>query len=70
MATRSPFSAYKGDEPFIFVCYAHEDADLVYRELSRLRDTGFNLWYDEGIEPGAEWSAEIAEHIENCAVFL
>ena len=25
-----PFPAYKGDEPFIFVSYAHANADTVY----------------------------------------
>lgn len=70
MANESPFPAYEGDEPFVFVCYAHEDSDLVYKELGRLHQAGFNVWYDEGIEPGAEWSAEIAEHIEQCAAFL
>ena len=22
----TPFQAYSGDEPYVFVCYAHEDA--------------------------------------------
>ena len=26
-----PFPAYKGEEPYIFVCYAHEDSDVVYQ---------------------------------------
>ena len=25
----TPFSAYQGDEPYIIVCYAHDDAALV-----------------------------------------
>ena len=45
-----PFPAYKGDEPYIFVSYAHNDAGQVYSELSWLHDLGFNIWYDEGIE--------------------
>lgn len=27
-----PFPAYKGDEPYIFVSYAHADEDMVYPE--------------------------------------
>lgn len=65
-----PFQAYEGDDPFVFVCYAHEDKALVYAELSRLRAAGFNLWYDEGISPGSQWSDVLANHIERCAVFL
>jgi tetratricopeptide (TPR) repeat protein len=65
-----PFSAYQGDGPYIFVCYAHDDAGLVYPEIRRLEESGFHLWYDEGISPGSEWSASLAEHIERCAIFL
>ena len=65
-----PKPAYSGDEPFIFVCYAHQDNDLTYPEIRRLQDAGFNLWYDDGITPGSEWSAAIASAIERCSVFL
>ena len=47
-----PFAAYVGDEAFVFVCYAHEDIDVVYPEMAWLRDQGINLWYDEGISAG------------------
>jgi hypothetical protein len=48
-----PFPAYQGSEPYIFVCYAHDDMDVVYAELEWLRADGVNVWYDEGISPGA-----------------
>lgn len=67
---RRPFPAYEGPDPYVFVCYAHNDAPEVYREIARLKDAGFNIWYDEGISPGSEWSADIAEHIQGCAAFL
>lgn len=67
---KPPFPAYQGDEPYVFVCYAHDDSAVVYPELERLRSAGFNLWYDEGISPGSEWSESIAEHIQRSAVFL
>ena len=50
-----PFTAYEGDEPYVFVCYAHADADVIYPEISWLRQQGINIWYDEGISPGAEF---------------
>jgi len=65
-----PFPAYKGNEPYVFVCYAHDDADVVYSELMWLRDQGCNIWYDEGITPGEEWNDEIAGRIEGAAHFL
>ncbi len=69
MATR-PFPAYKGDGPYFFVCYAHDDAEAVYAELERLREQEFNLWYDEGIEPGSQWSDALAAAIERSSALL
>ncbi|MCZ6870331.1 MAG: TIR domain-containing protein [Gammaproteobacteria bacterium] len=65
-----PFPAYTGEDSFIFVSYAHEDDALVYPELQRLKDRGFNVWYDEGISPGSEWTDALASAIERCDVFL
>ena len=65
-----PFAAYKGTGPYIFVCYAHEDADEVYPELVRLKDAGFNVWYDEGISPGQTWRDEVALALTQCSLFL
>jgi hypothetical protein len=57
------FPAYKGDEPFSFVCYAHEDSDVVYPEMAWLRGQGLNLWYDEGIAAGKNWRAAIGDSL-------
>ena len=57
----NPFPAYKGDEPFVFVCYAHEDADIVYPELAWLHELGTRIWYDEGISAGSNWRATIGD---------
>ena len=65
-----PFAAYEGSEPYTFVCYAHDDRDLVYPEIVRLRETGFYIWYDEGIAPGSEWTETLARHIKECGTFL
>lgn len=35
------------DEPFVFVCYAHADADLVHAEIGWLQEQGLKFWYDE-----------------------
>jgi len=52
--TRPPFEAYQGQDPYIFVSYAHKDAAAVFGELERLRAMGCRVWYDEGIDPGNE----------------
>lgn len=58
-----PFPAYKGEGAYVFVCYAHADAEVVYPEIAWLREQAINIWYDEGISAGKVWRAEIAEAI-------
>ena len=65
-----PFPAYIGDAAYVFVCYAHEDAEVVYPELQRLHDRNVNIWYDEGISPGREWTQALADAIEGSSQFL
>ena len=67
---KKPFEAYRGDAPYVFVSYSHRDTGAVDAELVRLRRLGFNVWYDEGISPGSQWTDELAERINNCALFL
>ena len=65
-----PFAAYKGDLPYIFVCYAHEDSNAVFPEISWLHDQGVKIWYDEGISPGLEWSEALASAIQGSSKIL
>jgi Tol biopolymer transport system component len=65
-----PFAAYVGDEPYVFVCYAHEDADTVYLEIQRLHEDGVRIWYDEGISPGTRWSDDVGQHVTGAALVL
>ena len=65
-----PFEAYSGDEPYVFISYAHKDSEFVFDEISILHDAGYNIWYDEGIEASNEWPEEIANAVIGCAAFL
>ena len=67
---RLPYPAYRGTEPYIFISYAHDDKDIVFPEIKRFNEAGFHVWYDEGISPGNEWTDEIANALEKCAVFV
>lgn len=67
---RIPFPAYRGDEPYIFVSYAHKDAKRVFAEIKRFYDANYHVWYDEGIAPGNEWADEIERALSNCALFV
>jgi len=62
--------AYKGDEPYLFVSYAHKDKNYVYLEILRLHELGFRIWYDTGIEPGQRFWKEIAAAIKKCSIFV
>lgn len=35
-----------------------------------MQKDGYNVWYDEGIDPGTEWDRFIADRIEGCSHFI
>ena len=41
-----PFEAYEGSDPFIFISL---DSEIVYEEITELHESGYKIWYDEGI---------------------
>ena len=43
---------YKGSDNYIFISYAHKDIEEVLSFIERLQAEGFNVWFDEGIDPG------------------
>jgi hypothetical protein len=65
-----PFEAYNGDSPFLFVSYAHKDANSVFPEITYLHEQGYRIWYDEGIDPGNEWPEEIGKALSLCSFFI
>ncbi len=44
-----PFEAYRGDAPYAFVSYAHQDKEAVYIELVRLKKLGADVSLDNAI---------------------
>lgn len=64
------FSAYEGNDKFIFISYAHKDSDMVYPIIERLNAEGYRVWYDDGITPGSEWPENIADHLDRCETFV
>ena len=65
-----PFQAYRGSEAYVFVCYAHSNADVVYSEITGLHNEGIRICYDEGISPGELFTEELATLIEGASLFL
>ena len=56
---------YEGTYDYLFVSYAHADADRVMPIIKRLSDDGVRIWYDDGIEIGSSWDDNIAHHIRH-----
>jgi len=42
----------------------------VFPEITRLKDQGVNIWYDEGIEAGTEWTEALAAAITRAKLFV
>ena len=61
---------YEGNEPYIFVSYAHSSAATVYPLIERLVRDGYRVWYDEGLHPGENWLRVIAQHLDRSAAVL
>ena len=61
---------YQGNEPYVFVSYAHADEAEVMAEMSLLQGMGVHLWYDDGIAPGSAWREEIAQSLANAGCML
>ena len=54
---------YQGNEPYLFISYAHADEQAVGSVLENLEKHGVRFWYDDGIEVGSEWPEYIAERL-------
>jgi len=65
-----PFAPYEGAEPYIFVSYAHANADRVYPVIARLNWMGYRLWYDRGIPPSAVWMETIMQRLDEAKYVL
>lgn len=63
-------AAYSGHGPYAFACYAHSDSEQVFEDISWLKDHGVDIWYDEGIRSGSEWSEYLANKLVSARKFI
>ena len=61
---------YNDQKPYIFISYAHKDSHTVLAIINELIAAGYNVWWDEGIDPGTEWDENIAAHVKGCGYFV
>ncbi len=64
------FEPYEGGEPYIFISYAHKDAEVAGPLLERLYNRGYRIWYDEGIRSGHEWGDDVAKHLKKSKLVI
>ena len=61
---------YEGKQNYIFFCYCHADAPLVFPIIERLSIEGFRVWYDDGLHPGDVWPEITAKHLAGAKVCM
>lgn len=54
---------YEGNQPYLFISYAHKDSDTVLPLIQGLMDRGIRVWFDAGTEPVGLWQHYIADHL-------
>lgn len=64
------YKVYEGQEPYLFVSYAHKDSVRVIPILNALEASGYRVWYDAGVEGGTEWPSYVARHLKKSAAVL
>jgi hypothetical protein len=59
-------------QPFVFLCYARADSELVMRLRNDLATRGINIWIDrEGLEPGTtDWEESLRTAIRAAQAVL
>lgn len=64
--------SYRGNDPFLFISYAHNDSKLVRSIISQLQHDSYRVWYDEGIAPAVEYEPEILNRLREsaCVIFF
>jgi hypothetical protein len=73
MSLPAPFEAYEGHEPYVFVCYAHEDREQVHSDiefLRRSRRIAIKTAFDLHVEPTTMFLMRLQKYIATCSLFV
>jgi hypothetical protein len=54
----------------VFISYSRQDRAYVEQLTTHLRGAGLNVWADDRIEPGDQWSAVISEKLKSSCAFV
>ena len=66
---QSPFFADE-EKPFIFISYSHIDRSEILEIIKELYESGWKIWYDEGLTIGDRYDETLEAHIKECSAFL
>lgn len=61
---------YEGSCDYAFLNYAHADREAVLPIIRTLVDQGYRVWYDDGIEKGAQFPDYIGDHVRECSCLI
>ncbi|MBQ0958721.1 toll/interleukin-1 receptor domain-containing protein [Ideonella sp. 4Y11] len=59
-----------GQQPYLFVSYAHADLAALLPILDRLHAAGQPLWFDKGLEGASDWDTSLALQVQGCQALL
>jgi hypothetical protein len=59
-----------GQEPKVFLSYAHQDIDIVKQIFYGLKNSGINVWFNKLINPGESVHYETTKNIESASIFI
>ena len=65
----SPFLADE-EKPYIFISYSHKDRDTILPIIKTLYESGWKVWYDEGLTIGDKYDETLEAHVKECSAFL
>lgn len=54
----------------IFISYAHEDRGKIEKLAAALEETGYSVWWDTNLTGGAQFSKELAKHLNDARVVI
>ena len=57
-------------KPYIFISYSHRDRDEVFHYIKALYESGWRIWYDEGLTIGEKYDMTLEDHVKRCDAFL
>lgn len=61
---------YDGIEPFLFVSYARDDSQQVAPIVRAMQIAGVRAWWDQAIQPGQRFGAEIERRLDDSAAVV